>query len=338
MTCYPDAFVRNLENLELLPSAATGWSDLRPHRMTSRWYKAPMSRLFGVWSTKLRSNHCFALFAAAMHAVLLSSAGCVLPDASLREPPPPFAPTPSNGVTFPVSVPPATASTTCGDGRAQVPERCDGMDLAGATCSTVLPGTLGELRCVSCMFDTGLCKTPQPGTVCGNGIKEGDEQCDGADVGGASCLAPSIAQPLCTTTCQLDLSTCLPATPAERYCGNNIREDDEICDGNDLAGVTCEVWMAEATGLPRCSRDCRSFDFLLCLPGQRGPICGNNKREGSEVCDGTDLGGQSCSSLGAGTTGALRCATNCKFDVLLCSSPTRPSSGGTSGGGGSGAR
>jgi len=47
-------------------------------------------------------------------------------------------------------------------------------------------------------------------------------------------------------------------------------------------------------------------------------ICGNNVIEGSEICDGTDLNGQTCASQGYGD-GELRCVGNClAFDTEFC--------------------
>jgi hypothetical protein len=52
------------------------------------------------------------------------------------------------------------------------------------------------------------------------------------------------------------------------------------------------------------------------------PICGNNVAQGSEECDGTDLRGQTCQSLGfAG--GALSCAPACTFETGDCLSLLR---------------
>ncbi len=46
--------------------------------------------------------------------------------------------------------------------------------------------------------------------------------------------------------------------------------------------------------------------------------CGNNVREGIEMCDGEDLFGQSCESLGF-STGTLACAQGCEeFDTSAC--------------------
>ena len=48
--------------------------------------------------------------------------------------------------------------------------------------------------------------------------------------------------------------------------------------------------------------------------------CGNNKREGDELCDGTDLGGEKCSTVGDGmyTSGTLSCRSNCTFNLSAC--------------------
>ncbi len=47
-------------------------------------------------------------------------------------------------------------------------------------------------------------------------------------------------------------------------------------------------------------------------------VCGNNIKEGSEVCDGTDLGGKTCSSQGF-DGGTLGCKLDCSgFDTSSC--------------------
>ena len=52
-------------------------------------------------------------------------------------------------------------------------------------------------------------------------------------------------------------------------------------------------------------------------------ICGNGIREGTEKCDGTNLGGATCSGvLGVGYTGTLKCFSGlCTFDTSLCVAP-----------------
>jgi hypothetical protein len=55
------------------------------------------------------------------------------------------------------------------------------------------------------------------------------------------------------------------------------------------------------------------------------PVCGNGKAEGSEDCDGTDLGaGHDCAGVIGGTSksapcgGELRCTRTCTYDVSDC--------------------
>ncbi|MCA9611058.1 MAG: hypothetical protein KC619_35935 [Myxococcales bacterium] len=74
--------------------------------------------------------------------------------------------------------------------------------------------------------------------------------------------------------------------------------------------------------------------FLLCLsvagcaddrprnPGGGGS-CGDGARSGAEVCDGTDLGGQSCAGLGLGD-GLLTCNSACMLDTTGCERSCTP--------------
>lgn len=58
-------------------------------------------------------------------------------------------------------------------------------------------------------------------------------------------------------------------------------------------------------------------------PTYAAAICGNNIRESSEACDGTDLAGKTCASqVGTGSTGALNCTSSCTFNTTLCTAAT----------------
>ena len=76
---------------------------------------------------------------------------------------------------------------TCGDGMLSMAELCDGGQLGGETCQSQGYGG-GALACASdCnALDTSAC-TPLPS--CGDGVRNGAEQCDGADLAGSSCEA-----------------------------------------------------------------------------------------------------------------------------------------------------
>src|SRR3989338_4590446 len=47
------------------------------------------------------------------------------------------------------------------------------------------------------------------------------------------------------------------------------------------------------------------------------PVCGNNIREGTEQCDGSDLASQTCQSLGF-SSGTLSCSASCTFNTNSC--------------------
>lgn len=90
-------------------------------------------------------------------------------------------------------------------------------------------------------------------------------------------------------------------------CGNNIREEGEVCDGPDLP---CPDGMF---GTISCSIDCLNFeDGCSSAPG-----CGNNVKDEWESCDGSDLEGETCFSL-RGQLGRLRCNEYCDFDMSFC--------------------
>jgi hypothetical protein len=58
-------------------------------------------------------------------------------------------------------------------------------------------------------------------------------------------------------------------------------------------------------------------------PDAPAPICGNNLREGTEICDGTDLGGKSCMTLPGFNNGTLSCQPDCSYNTIFCH-PTPP--------------
>ncbi|RLG21418.1 hypothetical protein DRN74_02540 [Candidatus Micrarchaeota archaeon] len=85
-------------------------------------------------------------------------------------------------------------------------------------------------------------------------------------------------------------------------CGNSICEATENCEN--------------------CPQDCGCPPGQVCQNGQcveevHKAICGNGVAEEGEDCDGEDLNGQSCQSLGY-DKGTLRCDANCHFDSSEC--------------------
>ena len=131
-------------------------------------------------------------------------------------------------------------------------------------------------------------------------------------------------------------------------CGNGVAEIDEMCDGADLHGQTCES-LGHDSGTLACTNEC-TWDTSGC---EGSPSCGDGTVDQGEECDDginnsdtepdacrtsciaawcgdlvvdsqedcewNNLGGNGCTDLGfAG--GVLLCATDCTFDTTNCSS------------------
>ncbi len=163
---------------------------------------------------------------------------------------------------------PVPGCPVCGDGIPQAPrEVCDGAALGGETCVTAGydGGTLGCTQ--SCTLDTSGCTT-----ICGNGIRRGDEDCDSAVQGAHTCVSLGYAGGIlgCAADCRFDVTACCcsvgtPQCPACPICGNGVREaPSELCDGADLGGETC-VSRGWASGVLACNQDCTWFDFSACV-------------------------------------------------------------------------
>lgn len=131
-------------------------------------------------------------------------------------------------------------------------------------------------------------------TGCGNGLLEAGEECDGADLGGATCVTAGLKGGTlrCTAECRLDLFAC-------EGCGNGLVEADESCDGSSLGGRTCLSETGLSSGEVRCLPFCQ-LDTSACHD------CGNGVIEAQEDCDGSDLGSLTCLDLGF-TSGELAC-------------------------------
>lgn len=96
--------------------------------------------------------------------------------------------------------------------------------------------------------------------------------------------------------------------PGDRCCVDDPRDGCDPLAGNAGCFGVCVA----AEGCDPAVQQCGQ-----CLaPG--GQFCGNNRREGSEACDGSDLAGESCESLGFPGGGFLGCGPRCDFDTRGC--------------------
>ncbi|MDY0004154.1 MAG: DUF4215 domain-containing protein, partial [Polyangia bacterium] len=249
---------------------------------------------------------------------------------------------------------PSVCQRVCGNGVINPGEDCDTSELGGATCDSLGLGFVGgTLGCAAnCTFNTSQCLSPD----CGNGQLDQGEQCDGPLLGGATCESVGSyvgGQLSCQSNCVYNVSSCIPiscgdgiisageecddnnhqggdgcsiictvetgwecsGTPSvcNRLCGNSQIDPGESCDGANLNGQSC-LTQGYPGGDLGCTASC-AFDFSQCTP----PYCGDGlvTVSSGEQCDGGNLNGQDCQSLGfAG--GSLGCLGNCTFDTSSC--------------------
>jgi hypothetical protein len=95
-------------------------------------------------------------------------------------------------------------------------------------------------------------------------------------------------------------------------CGNDEIDGDDVCEGEDLGGATCE-----SLGFSGGSLSCDECGYVTssCIEND----CGNGAIDSGEECDGNNFGGSSCNSLGY-DSGSLNCVdcsiidAGCKYD------------------------
>jgi hypothetical protein len=167
------------------------------------------------------------------------------------------------------------------------------------------------MACCSSSNDGGSSEDGGGPAVCGNERKEGEEQCDGADLGGESCESLGYEQGgvlSCTDTCRFEASECV----GEGRCGNGINDEVEECDGPDMGELTCWTRAGLMDGELTCAEDCTA-DTSGCH------TCGDRIVQGPEECDDINLGGGSCVDLGF-QGGHLACSPDCVYDTGGCTS------------------
>ncbi|HEV8322087.1 MAG TPA: hypothetical protein VG389_10765 [Myxococcota bacterium] len=211
---------------------------------------------------------------------------------------------------------PGDGGVTCGDNVHEGTEACDGSDLNGESCTTMGLG-VGTLVCAGdCTFDTTGC------TTCGNTTIDAAEDCDGSATPPVDPLDDCTTIGMgfvggtlgCSATCTFDTSLCT-APPG---CGTDmIISGTEDCDNSATPPIpVAEDCMTQASlpdGVLACTAGC-VFDTTDCHD------CGNNALEGSEVCDGTDLGTSNCDNETAGSfpDGTLGCSATCTYTTTSC--------------------
>jgi len=180
--------------------------------------------------------------------------------------------------------------------------------------ASVLVVTVGSALLLAAVGCGGDDDGDPVGPVCGNGVLEAGETCDGSDLAGEDCLSFGwfLGSLACGSDCAFDVSGCVGGGP---QCGNWVVEWGEECDTNDLGGGVCEN-IGMSPGTLACKPDC-TYDRSGCgAPAS----CGNGILDGVEECDGADLAGLTCASLGH-MGGLLACGSNCVLDESGCTDP-----------------
>jgi len=161
----------------------------------------------------------------------------------------------------------------CGDDRIskELGEECEGANLNGATCEALGHKGGGELACgADCKFDQMACID----TWCGDGIKNGSEECDAGDGLGE--------HQACNANCTIRE---LP------YCGNGNIDTGEECDGgldcrDKCTLMKCGDGIIDEALSETCDAGARNGDNAECLASCKLATCGDNLiQTGKEQCD-----------------------------------------------------
>jgi cysteine-rich repeat protein len=123
---------------------------------------------------------------------------------------------------------------------------------------------------------------------CGNGVVDDGEECDGTDI-------PT------DLNCGEGFTFCVNCKSQCSECGNGILER-KLSDEGGYEGEECDDG-SKVSG-DGCSPTCM-FERAYCLAEDASEFadecsawCGDNEKNGPELCDGTDLGGGSCQNQG----------------------------------------
>jgi hypothetical protein len=111
----------------------------------------------------------------------------------------------------------------------------------------------------SCFVVYDFDEEPDKTAVCGDGILDSNEECDGATFNGQTCVDQGFINGgtlLCNVDCLVDTSNCIPD-----FCGNGVFDETlgEECDGVLYGSQTC-VSRGFSGGFLDCSSSCHIDD------------------------------------------------------------------------------
>ncbi|MBN2724496.1 MAG: hypothetical protein JXR95_10535 [Deltaproteobacteria bacterium] len=166
-------------------------------------------------------------------------------------------------------------------------EECDGIQLNSATCVS-LGYYDGMLKCSDdCSYDVTDCENYGR---CGDNTKQASfEECDGSDIGMATCedmgFYPGL--PLCTDDCTFDSASC-------GQCGDNmVQTAYEECDGSAQGTGTCRDFGYFGGTVSGCDSSCHALgcSSLIQIDAGQYHTCGVDQL-GYVYCWGRNNAGQ----------------------------------------------
>ena len=195
-------------------------------------------------------------------------------------------------------------SALCGNGKLDGDEPCDGVLFAAGAreCpsgqSLVSGKSENDITCQGCRVVTsGVCEVK---AVCGNGVVDEGEACDGKAFGegtrecpdGESFLEGKSENDITCQGCRVVTSgVCAPSAK----CGNSALDDGEVCDGDKFAenARQCPEGQVLAEGKTSaditCSASCAVVTSGACVDASTDPKCGDGRLDAGELCDGTQF-------------------------------------------------
>ncbi|MEM7159091.1 MAG: proprotein convertase P-domain-containing protein [Myxococcota bacterium] len=160
------------------------------------------------------------------------------------------------------------------------------------------------------MATTDEPETTDPGPMCGDGTADPGENCDGDDLGGASC--DSIGMDFnggtlaCNADCTFDATACTS-------CGDGVADpgSGEDCDMADLGGMTCADIDPTFTGTLACDATC-TFDTSSCGVAGSTTVCSS---PGAAIPDNDPTGLSDVITLAAGDVGGTVTDVDVEVDL-----------------------
>lgn len=189
--------------------------------------------------------------------------------------------------------------------------------------------------CITCPEDCGECP------VCGDDVIEGEEECDGDNLGGETCESQGFfgGELQCTDGCLFDTSACLETSCGDGNCdtyeGETCSSCPEDCPCGEAYCVDFITCIYECTDM-ECAEDCHlsgcaeaqenSGLILICIQDSCSSECDDPSADGCHTCTVTNCGAYLAScyqSVCPGTCGDGVCDgdedhTNCPEDCSEC--------------------